>query len=133
MKALSIRQPWAWLIIKGEKPVENRGWLSNHRGPLLIHAALTFDKAGYQWVRKNFPHLKMPPPRRYPLGAIIGSVQMEACVTSSVYRSVWFSGPYGFVFSDPKEYDRPVPFKGQLGFFDVPEDVFWKQQLVAHG
>jgi hypothetical protein len=40
MKALSIRQPWAWLIIAGIKDIENRRWATNHRGPILVHAAL---------------------------------------------------------------------------------------------
>jgi ASCH domain len=39
MKALSVRQPWAWLIIAGHKDVENRSWTTTYRGPLLIHAA----------------------------------------------------------------------------------------------
>jgi hypothetical protein len=39
MKELSIRQPWAWLIIAGHKDVENRSWTTTYRGPLLIHAA----------------------------------------------------------------------------------------------
>ncbi|HHY88739.1 MAG TPA: ASCH domain-containing protein, partial [Chloroflexi bacterium] len=38
MKALSVRQPWAWLIAQGYKTVENRTWATNYRGPLLIHA-----------------------------------------------------------------------------------------------
>jgi len=126
MKTLSIRQPWAWLIIKGEKPVENRGWFSNYTGPLLIHASSTFDKAVYQWVRKNFPRIKIPTPSKYYLGAIIGSVQMVACVTPFAYQSVWFSGPYGFLFEKPKEYDNAVPCRGQLGFFDVPEEILRK-------
>jgi hypothetical protein len=43
MKALSIRQPWAWLIITGHKDVENRSWTTTYRGPLLIHAARRAD------------------------------------------------------------------------------------------
>lgn len=39
MKALSIRQPWAWLIANGYKDIENRSWRTNYRGPVLIHAS----------------------------------------------------------------------------------------------
>ena len=39
MKALSVRQPWAHLIVTGIKRVENRFWETPYRGPLLIHAA----------------------------------------------------------------------------------------------
>ncbi|WP_206002040.1 ASCH domain-containing protein [Paraburkholderia aromaticivorans] len=38
MKALSIRQPWAWLIVKGHKDIENRTWSTRFRGRVLIHA-----------------------------------------------------------------------------------------------
>ena len=43
MKVLSIRQPWAWAIVAGFKPVENRTWKTGYRGPLLIHAGLRED------------------------------------------------------------------------------------------
>ena len=50
MKALSIKQPWAWAIIHAGKNVENRTWATSYRGPLLIHAGKTFDHEGYQWI-----------------------------------------------------------------------------------
>ena len=40
MKALTTRQPWAWAIVMGFKPLENRSRPFNHRGPLLIHSSL---------------------------------------------------------------------------------------------
>ena len=43
MRAITIRQPWAELILRGEKDVENRSWRTNHRGLLLIHAGLGAD------------------------------------------------------------------------------------------
>mgnify|MGYP002359850962 FL=1 len=43
MKALSIRQPWAGLIIHGYKDIENRDWPTRYRGPLLVHAPLPLD------------------------------------------------------------------------------------------
>ena len=54
-------------------------------------------------------------------GGIIGSVEIVDCVTES--ESPWFFGRYGYVLRDP----RPLPFapwRGQLGFFDVPMDEF---------
>lgn len=123
MKALSIQQPWAWLIVTGEKPVENRGWVSNYTGPLLIHAGLSFDKAGYQWVRRNFPSIRMPKPSGFALGALVGSVRMYGCVhpVETEYHSPWFSGPYGFLFVEARVFETPIPYRGQLGFFEVPE------------
>ena len=48
MKALSVRQPWAWAIIYALKNIENRGWPINYRGDVLIHAAKTCTKKEYQ-------------------------------------------------------------------------------------
>lgn len=45
--ALTVQQPWAWLIVKGYKPIENRTWRTDFRGRLVIHAGKTFDTAGY--------------------------------------------------------------------------------------
>jgi hypothetical protein len=39
MKALSIMQPWAWLIVNGHKAIENRNWRCHYRGPVLIMPA----------------------------------------------------------------------------------------------
>ncbi|MEU0468957.1 ASCH domain-containing protein [Amycolatopsis sp. NPDC006131] len=39
MKAITVRQPWAWAIAKGYKPIENRTWSTDHRGLIAIHAA----------------------------------------------------------------------------------------------
>lgn len=46
MKALSIRQPWAWLIVAGYKDIENRSWPTNFRGRVYIHASRKFDEVG---------------------------------------------------------------------------------------
>jgi hypothetical protein len=44
MKVLSIRQPWAFLIVNGHKNIENRDWLTAYRGPVLIHAGKQWDE-----------------------------------------------------------------------------------------
>ncbi|WP_245839042.1 ASCH domain-containing protein [Yersinia kristensenii] len=46
MKALSIRQPWAWLIVNGYKDIENRTWNTKCRGPVLIHASTAKPAGG---------------------------------------------------------------------------------------
>ena len=40
MKALSIREPYASLILSGVKKIETRSWKTNYRGELYIHASL---------------------------------------------------------------------------------------------
>lgn len=119
MKAISIKQPWAWMIFHG-KPVENRSWPSPYRGPLLIHASLSYDISGAAWLREQ--GIKIPERTRegYPFGAIIGQVNMVDCVTS--HPSPFFFGPYGHVYADPAMFKKPIPYKGQRLIFDVPQE-----------
>jgi hypothetical protein len=119
MKALSIRQPWAWLIVHGLKPVENRSWSTSHRGPTLIHASQVFDTDGLNSVLRAFPDLRCRMPQQYSLGGIVGRADLVDCVQQ--HSSAWFTGPYGFVISNP----QPVPFvrlRGQLAFFEVQDE-----------
>ena len=122
MKALSLKQPWATLIVTGIKLIENRTWVSNYRGPLLIHASKTWDENGARWVMHNFGELKgFIRSSNHIKGSIIGKVKMIDCVSES--NSKWFFGPYGFVFTEPIEFYEPTPYRGQLGIFDVPDEL----------
>ena len=115
--ALSILQPWAWLIVNGHKPVENREWRGRHRGPLLIHAGKGIDRDAYEFIQAMLPDdVVVPGPGAIERGGIVGQARMVDCVTA--HPSQWFFGPYGFVLADA----QPLPFRrcrGQLGFFDV--------------
>jgi hypothetical protein len=111
MKALSIMQPWAWLIIAGHKDIENRSWPTKYRGLVLIHAGKKFDGAddADEW---EWPHIERP--KKFDMGGIVGQAEIVDCVTTS--ESEWFFGRYGFVIRNAK----PLPFRpcrGQLGFF----------------
>lgn len=113
MKALSIRQPWAWLIIQGYKDVENRKWQTNYRGKLYVHASKIIDMKAYNIFRDFYD---LPDLETLQRGGIIGQVEIVDCVKS--HQSDWFEGPFGFVLKNSK----PLPFKpcrGKLGFFDV--------------
>ncbi len=119
MKALSIRQPWAWAIIYGGKDIENRVWGSTFRGRFLVHASKGFDHEGYQFLKENQGRLgikSLPEINQFPRGGIIGSVEMFGCVTFHI--SPWFFGPYGFRLCDPESMEFR-PCKGRLGFFEV--------------
>jgi len=128
MKAISIRQPWAWLIIYAGKDIENRKWKTSYRGPALVHASSWFDE---EEIREDFNDAReivessggvMPGPvtlkmLREQTGGIVGRVDITGCVTDS--PSPWFFGPVGFRLSNA----QPLPFlpcRGALGLFDVP-------------
>lgn len=130
LPALSIRQPWAWLIANGQKDIENRRWATAFRGRVLIHAAKAYgdaEQADLEIVRADFPHFTYP--ERFDLGGIVGIATITGCVRLSV--SPWFCGPFGFTLEDA----RVLPFtpcKGALGFFKpdlTPEQ--WEALGVA--
>jgi hypothetical protein len=117
MKALSIQQPWAWLIVHGYKPVENRTWDTAVRGQIAVHAGKKFDAEGYAWVRETFPEIPMPAPEAFDRGGIVGAVTLVDVVQQMEDR--FFFGPFGFKLAGafPTQF---APFRGALGFFDVP-------------
>lgn len=129
MKAFSIRQPWAWLVVNGHKDIENRKWRPGNpglrfRGRVLIHTGLTLELEAASDLRKGIHPVTGEPlaldlPDEFPLGGIVGEAEIVDCVTQST--SPWFVGPYGLVIANA----RPLPFvpcKGALGFFEVDID-----------
>ena len=117
MRALSIRQPWAWLIVNGYKDIENRNWRTKYRGPFLVHGGLKVEKDVYDRVA-DWLDIQLPPPSEIERGGIVGQSIVLDCVGK--HDSVWFFGPYGFVLGKSK----PLPFRsmrGRLGFFPVNE------------
>jgi hypothetical protein len=115
LKAISLRQPWAWLVLHGGKDIENRSWPTDYRGPLAIHAGKA--KMPEDMVQEIEDTYGVEVPRgQLVYGAIIGLVDLVDCVTS--HPSKWFDGPYGFVLATPRPI-KPVPMPGQLGLFTV--------------
>ena len=128
MKALSFTQPWAWLVVSGLKPVDNRPRGTKYRGPLLVHASKKWDSEGERWIRFGIGTHKLPiswlPQRQDPViryGEIIGMVEVVDCVRW--HASPWFCGPNGLVLRNAVKFKKPFPYKGQLGLFDVAETV----------
>jgi len=126
--ALSIRQPWAWLIINCAKDVENRDWPTRVRGNVLIHAAKTMTHGDYEACvlfmdaisdKINFGNLPALPSfaqLQAQTGGIVGHMNIEDCVTTS--PSPWFCGRYGFVLGGAGSLEFR-PCKGRLGFFPI--------------
>ena len=115
---ISVRQPWAWLIIHAGKDIENRNWSTKVRGRVLIHAAkgMTADEYAHVGDFLRGSGVALPDYKDLQRGGVIGSVEIVDCVTES--NSPWFFGRYGFVLRDP----QPLPFypcRGQLGFFRI--------------
>jgi len=150
MKALSIQQPWAWLIVQGIKDIENRDWYTNYRGFLLIHAGKKIDSNFFSDDKTLFlPYAErvcgesiaaiMPQNQEgYETGGIVGYAALHKVVTQS--DSPWFRGRYGFVLT--QRHTVPfIPLRGQLGLFEVKSEVeaqineireqrFWEAEMA---
>lgn len=124
MKALSIKQPWAWLIVNGFKDIENRTWPTRRTGPIYIHASKKPDKVNPETIRRlmqndhEFDRLLIDSLEPGFCGGIVGKAEIVDCVDNHVSR--WFSGPWGFVLKNAVPIDF-IPCKGKLSFFNVEE------------
>lgn len=123
--ALSLRQPWAWLVLNAGKDIENRTWPTKFRGQFLIHAAKGMTMNEYVDAFdcldeiETTGQLQIPTAKELQRGGIVGVARIADCVDKS--KSPWFFGPYGFQLSGV----RVLPFrpcKGMLGFFKCNYD-----------
>lgn len=135
MIALSIRQPWAWAIIRPDltdpveraqaydggliKDIENRSWETRYRGDFLIHAGKEFDKQamsakGLEWFRDR--GIRIPPADQLERGGIVGMANLFGCVKES--DSPWFFGEFGFQLRRARPL-RFMPVTGKLSFFET--------------
>ena len=74
MRAITIRQPFASLVVTGRKRLETRKWFTSYRGPLLIHAARSVHREPIRGVASL---------EGLPLGAIVGRVHVIGCLSEN--------------------------------------------------
>lgn len=152
MKAISIHQPFASLIVDGpeyipagmpRKRVENRTWASPFVGvPILIHASKTtirLDSLGWSQRLRD----------RMPMGALVGVAVISACIRYEpgyfdlvgkrpmngidLSHLAWVNGhfhaegPVCWVLESVSRFPNPIPYKGAQGFFDVPNHLVMEQ------
>jgi len=122
MKAITIRQPWAQLIVDGRKDIENRDWRTKYRGPILIHASVSSHMDTDEWVRcRAFMQARrlgdVPLIAPGSRGAAIGICTLVDCVVTS--DSPWFIGDYGLVLADPIKFEQPIRMRGALSIWET--------------
>ena len=76
MKALSLTQPWATLVVSGRKQIETRSWNTNYRGPLYIHAAKAFPPAARAFAVKLYGAGGEWRIRYLPKGALVATAYL---------------------------------------------------------
>jgi len=127
MKALTIHQPWAWLVAAGHKDIENRSWLAPWGmmgSTIVIHAGLVRDEFAYFTARgilESTGTFGMPDAGELAYGAAIGTARIIGCVRES--KSPWFFGPFGIVLDEAELWSKPVSIRGQLGLWTFPNDL----------
>lgn len=129
MKVLTIKQPWATLIMQGNKRFEFRSWQTNYRGELLIHAGKGIDKEAIKRLEKYLP-------KELPLGKILGKVTLVNCVKMSpgfkeellkenkdIYAQSSFQENYGWQLENVEVFDKPIETKGHLSLWEYNRET----------
>ena len=111
MKALSIRQPFAWLVATGKREYDIRTWSTDYRGKLLIHAAKANDAAAWADAQEIEEFDVSECPKIF--GAIIGEAELVDVVWEDDLKF------YIWLFENAKLFKKPVPYKGKLHLFEV--------------
>jgi len=131
MKALSVRQPWSWLIVNGHKDVENRTWpptkyISVPQRIYIHTGAKPDDSYGFRQAQTMLSVVYGEEKAReiwlsycdVPLRAIVGEVDIVGFERHS--QSLWaVNGSYHWQLANPVAYSEPIPYRGQLGLFEV--------------
>ena len=126
MRALTVRQPWAWAIIFAGKDVENRSRnvAGSHRGPMAVHAGVG-PEPGDAW--SFMATLGISPPPALAIGGVIGTVNLVDVhtVTRGCCSSPWAERSAGvhLVLRDPKPLFEPIRARGALGLWHVDADL----------
>ena len=118
MKVLTIRQPWAELILEGKKTIELRSWNTNLRGEFLIHSSGNVD--GEAMKRHKLFNLQRQ--------AIIGKANLKDVKEykdekdflkdkDKHLNSIMGKWKFGFILENPQRI-TPIKIKGKLGFWD---------------
>ena len=124
MKVLTIKQPWAILIMQGYKRFEFRSWQTKYRGDLLIHAGKGIDKEAMKRLEKYIP-------KDMPNGKILGKVTLVDCIkmspefkeellkeNSDIYTKSSFKENYGWQIDNVQIFDEPIEAKGHLSLWE---------------
>jgi ASC-1-like (ASCH) protein len=136
LKCLSVSQPFADLIISGKKTIELRNWNTNFRGEFLIHAPIKIriDDSKRLKIKKKLI-----------TGAIVGKVELYKVKKYDSIKEIksdqkfhfaskkFSTKTFGFLLKNSKSLRIPIPWKGQLGFFDVdlPKTKMKNKEIVS--
>ena len=120
MKALSLKQPFAELILQGRKKIELRKWKTSFRGEFLIHASKNVDKEAMNEFGFGFGF-------DLPIGCIVGRAELidikhyvneeEHIKDKNLHLASSFWGNYGFILNNINRI-KPINCNGKLCFWE---------------
>jgi hypothetical protein len=79
LRAIAIKQPWAWLIVNGYKDIENRSWQTRYRGTLLINAGTSHSDVTESTRRRILRRYGLKLPDEFDFGGVIGMADVIDC------------------------------------------------------
>lgn len=120
MKALTIQQPWTWLLLSGHvnhcfEPFPGKPKV---RGYLMIHAGMSYDWDGAEWITRTMG-VSIPIP--LPHATILGYARLTSVLLATGDRPPPATGGFKFRFTDVHSLSLPVTaVAGRRGFWPVP-------------
>ena len=136
MKCLSVSQPFADLIVSGKKTIELRKWNTNFRGEFLVHAPLKIKTDEVKRFKIN---------KKLTTGAIVGKAELYHVKKYNTKKEIiedkqfhhagenFQKSKYGFMIKNAKSFKIPIPWKGQLGFFEanIPKTKIESKNIIS--
>jgi hypothetical protein len=134
LKCLSVSQPFADLIISGKKIIELRNWNTNFRGEFLIHAPIKIRTEDCKRLKIN---------EKLVTGAIIGKAELYEVKKYNSNKEIkadqkfhlasknFHDRTFGFMLKNSKSLRIPIPYKGQLGFFEIDLPKTKNKEIVT--
>ena len=142
MKALTIHQPWAWLITNGYKSVENRSRRTTYRGPLAIHAGARRGAERQGWLSEELlaklraAGYPIPDVDELVFSAVVGRVDLVDCVEydpdsprlpgldqHGLEDDPFASGPWCWILANPRALAEPIAQSGARGLWEWDGEI----------
>jgi hypothetical protein len=139
-KALSLKQPYAWLIANGYLLVDDRTWGTQYRGPVLIHASKGLYEEYYDFLKAN-TDIPLPAKDKLEYGGVVGIANLVLCSRPSELptgisrqQRAHFGGVHQEYFGFLFEHATPLtlmPCRGKLGIFEIDVDALLAAPAAA--
>jgi hypothetical protein len=140
MWAISLIQPWAWAIIHAGKDIENRTWdlpQSFQGKRVMLHASKRVTRDDFEGSADMIEELsgvRVPSYELVPMGALVGAVTFVGSLLPGCGPHPWHAiDQFGWIAHEAKELPEPIPCKGSLGFWRVPDDVAERVRRMRRG